>query len=102
MERKLSLGSWRRSSKASRDGSLSENMAKPAIKASPRGISTSPARGSEILSNRERISWNRESADRPLRAFLAEKPMAGNSVCAGEKIVKLGKDYVSCLYERCG
>ena len=46
MVRKLSLGSRRRWSKASRDGSLSENIAKADIRASAKGISTSPDRGS--------------------------------------------------------
>src|SRR6516162_391703 len=102
MVRKLSLGSWRRWSKASRDGSLRENRAKPDIRASPRGISTSPARVSGIRSRRERISRKRESADRSLRAFLAETTMAGNSSCQRVKMGKPGKYSLSLHYEREG
>src|SRR5208283_99565 len=100
MVRKLSLGSWRRSSKASRDGSLRENMAKADIKASCRGISGSSERGSGISSQRERMRRKRASAERFLRAFLAEKPMDRNSFCAKVKMGRPEKYFVSWLYER--
>ena len=44
---KVSLGSRRRWSKASKDGSLSADVAKADIKASTKEISTSPDRGQE-------------------------------------------------------
>src|SRR5712692_6632790 len=100
--RKLSLGSWRRSSKASKDGSLSENMAKADIKVSPRGISTSPDRPSAMLSKPERTRRKRESAERSLRAFLAERTIAGNSFCLRVKMGKPVKYCVSWHYEREG
>src|SRR5215470_3319391 len=102
MVRKLSLGSWRRWSKASRDGSLRENMAKADIKASPKGMSTSAERASKISLKPHRIRRKRESAERSLRAFLAERPMAGNSFCPRVKIGKPGKYSVSLHYEREG
>src|SRR6266478_3345224 len=102
MVRKLSFGSWRRWSKANRDGSLRENMAKADIRASPRGISGSSERGSRTSSQRERTSRKRASADRFLRAFLAERLMAGNSFCPKVKMGKPGKYFVSWLYEREG
>src|SRR6266446_437420 len=102
MVRKLSLGSWRRWSKANRDGSLRENMAKADIKASPRGIAGSSDRGSGTSSQRARTRRKRASAERCLRAFLAERPMAGNSFCPKVKMGKPGKYFVSWLYERQG
>src|SRR6266849_523884 len=81
MLRKLSLGSRRRSSKASKDGSLSENMAKPDMSASPREISGSSLRASGMRSKADRSRRKRESAERVLRAFLTETTMAGNSFC---------------------
>src|SRR5271157_1686744 len=100
MVRKLSVGSRRRSSKASNDGSLSENMAKPAIRALPREISGSSLRGSGMRSKADRSMWKRASADRFLRAFLAETTMISNSFCAHVKISKLGKYSGGWLYER--
>src|SRR6266446_2800421 len=102
MVRKLSLGSWRRWSKANRDGSLRENMAKADIKASPRGIAGSSDRGSGTSSQRARTRRKRASAERCLRAFLAERPMACNSCCPKVKKGKPGKYFVSWLYERQG
>src|SRR5271157_1719643 len=72
MVRKLSLGLRRRSSKASRDGSLSENIEKADIRASPSGISTSPDRGSGRVAKRE-IKTS---------AFSGRKSQAGNCCAA--------------------
>src|SRR5713226_5695076 len=102
MVRKLSLGSWRRSSKASRDGSLRENMARADKRASPRGMSGWPERVSGMRRKRSRSSRKRESADRALRAFLAERTMVGNSFCPKVKIGKPGKYSVRWDYERKG
>src|ERR1700724_1044202 len=99
MVRKLSLGSWRRSSKANKDGSLRENMAKADIRASPRGMSTSPERASGRRLKRDRTSRNKESAERSLRAFLVERLIAGNSFCLKVKMGKPGKNYLSWIYE---
>ena len=68
MERKLSRGSRRRWSKASKEGSFKENMAKADIRASLREIWTSSARGrgSRRESKPERRSEKRESAERSL------------------------------------
>src|SRR5438034_788657 len=49
MVRKLSLGSRRRASKASKEGSLRENMAKADIRAAARGMSISPEWTREVL-----------------------------------------------------
>src|SRR6266404_4238804 len=99
MERKLSLGSRRRSSKASRDGSLSENIAKADIRTSSKGISTSPDRGSGTELKRERRSLKRVSAERSLRTFLAAADMIGNSVCLRVKRGKPGNHSANWLYE---
>src|SRR5271166_6046747 len=93
MERKLSLGSRRRSSKASRDGSLSENIANADIRASSRGISTSPDRGSGREPKRERIRPKRESAERFLRASPRARAMGGHSVSPSVKTGSSGKHY---------
>lgn len=98
MVRKLSLGSRRRWSKANNDGSLSANMAKPDIRASRSGIKASWLRGSFIRSKRSRKSRNRESAERCLRAFLAD--MVSNSFCLSYKMGKPGRYFVNWHYER--
>src|SRR5216684_1917380 len=98
---KLSLGFWRRWSKASRDGSLSENIAKADIRTSSKGISTSPDRGSGTELKRERRSLKRVSAERSLRTFLAAD-MIGNSVCLRVKRGKPGNHSANWLYEREG
>src|SRR5271157_1466539 len=85
MVRKLSLGLWRRWSKASRDGSLSENMAKADIKASAKGISTSPDRGSGRQAKRERRDPKRASAERSFRASPGASAMASHSIGPGGK-----------------
>src|SRR5258706_837676 len=100
MVRKLSLGSRRRSSKASREGSLRENMAKADIRASARGISTSAERGSAKHLKRERTSRRRESAERCLRAFLAERLMVRDSVQLNGKMGDLGRYCDSDVYEK--
>src|ERR1700730_933138 len=102
MVRKLSLGSWRRWSKASKEGSLRENMAKADMRASAKGTATSPERVSATASKPARTSRKRASAERSLRAFLAERPMVGNSCCPQGKMGKSGKHFVSRLYEREG
>ena len=93
MVRKLSLGLWRRWSKASGDGSLSENMAKADIKASAKGISTSPDRGSEREAKRERRDPKRASAERSFRASPGASAMASHSIGSGGKIGNSGKHY---------
>src|SRR4051794_12246676 len=97
--RKLSLGSRRRSSKASRDGSLSENMAKADIRASPKGISTAPDRGSGSEPKRERRDRNRASAERSFRASPGASAMASRSVSSGGKIGSSGKYYAPRVCE---
>src|SRR5271156_1437609 len=101
MVRKLSFGFWRRGSKASRDGSLSENIAKADIRTSSKGISTSPDRGSGIEVKMEWRSRKRTSAEGCLRAFLAAAIM-GNSVCLRVKRGKPGNYSADWLYEREG
>src|SRR6516165_10529719 len=91
MERKLSVGSRRRWSKASRDGSLRENIAKADIRTSPRGISTSPERGSSSEPKWERRDRKRASAERPLRTSPAAIAMASHSGGPGDKIGDPGK-----------
>src|ERR1700737_608629 len=102
MVRKLSLGFWRRWSKASKDGSLRENMAKADIRASPTVMSTSPERVSGTASQPEWTSRKRACAERSLRAFLADRPMASNSFCPTGKMGKPEKHFVGWLYERQG
>src|SRR6266478_7664299 len=99
MVRKLSLGSRRRSSKASRDGSLSENIAKADIRASPSGISTSPDRGSEREPKWERRDRKRASAERSLRASPRVRAMASRSISSGGKIGSPGKYCVKGNYD---
>src|SRR5271155_5788620 len=99
MVRKLSLGFWRRWSKASRDGSLSENIAKADIRISSKRISTSPDRGSGTELKIEWRSLKRMSAERCLRTFLAAD-MIGNSVCLRVKRGKPGNHSANSLYER--
>src|SRR5258705_2597519 len=86
MERKLSLGSRRRWSKASRDGSLSANIAKADIKASSKGISTSPDRGSGSEPKWERSNRKRVSAERSLRTSPGARAMASHSIDPSGKI----------------
>src|SRR5436305_2094056 len=100
MVRKLSLGLRRRWSKASKEGSLRENMAKADIRASPKGISTSPARGSGREAKRDRSSWKRESAERSLRAVLRSRAMASHSLGPDDKIGGSGGYYARWVYER--
>src|ERR1700747_1923416 len=102
MLRKLSLGFWRRWSKASKEGSLRENMAKADIRASAKGMSTSPERVSGTSRKPQRTSRKRASAERSLRAFLVERPMVGNSFCTQVKMGKPGKHFVGWIYEREG
>src|SRR5208337_3146275 len=99
MVRKLSLGLWRRWSKASRDGSLSENMAKADIKASAKGISTSPDRGSGRQAKRERRDPKRASAERSFRASPGASAMASHSIGPGGKIGSSGKHYAQRVCE---
>src|ERR1700678_1810802 len=101
MLRKLSLGFWRRWSKASRDGSLSENIAKADIRTSSEGNSPSPERGSRTELKMEWRSLKRMSAVRCLRTFLAAD-MIGNSVCQRVKRGKPGNYSANWLYEREG
>src|SRR5271157_4436200 len=86
MVRKLSLGLWRRWSKASRDGSLSENIEKADIRASAKGISTSPDRGSGREAKRERRDPKRASADRSFRASPGASAMASHSISPSVKM----------------
>src|SRR5260370_40311188 len=102
MVRKLSLGSRRRWSKTSSDGSLSENIAKADIRTSSKGISTSPDRRSGTELKREWRSPKRVSAQRSLRTFLAATDMTGNSVCLRVKREKPGNHPANWLYEREG
>src|SRR5271155_1632689 len=98
MVRKLSLGFWRRWSKASRDGSLSENIAKADIRTSSKGISTSPDRESGIELKTEWRSLKRVSAEGWLRTFLVADIM-GNSVRLRVKGGKPGNYSADWLYE---
>src|SRR5512135_3456457 len=101
MERKLSLGLRRRWSKASREGSFKENMAKADIRASPRENSTWSNRGraSGRASNRERSSRKRASAERSLRTFPRASAMAGNSGGLDGRMGNSGKQRVHGIYE---
>src|SRR5271157_2888499 len=99
MERKLSAGLRRRSSKASRDGSLSENIAKADIRASSKGISTSPDRGSGSEPNWERRDRKRASAERSFRASPGASAMASHSISSGGKIGSSGKHYARRVCE---
>ena len=56
---------------------------------------------SEALAS-EDIIVKRESAERSLRAFLADTIMIGKSFCLAVKLGKPGKDHRSCLYEKEG
>src|ERR1700682_1932727 len=99
MVRKLSLGSRRRWSKASRDGSLRENIAKADIRVSPRGISTSPERRSERESKRERSSRKRASADRSFRALPRRRAITSHSIGTSGKMESSGKYYARWMCE---
>src|SRR5713101_5054150 len=99
MERKLSLGSWRRSSKASRDGSLSENIAKADIRASSKGISTSPERGSAREPKWERSARKRASAERSFRASPGAIAIASHSIGPSGKMGNWGKHYAQGVCE---
>src|SRR5450759_297011 len=99
MVRKLSLGSCRRWSKASKDGSLSENIAKADIRASAKRISTSPDRGSGSEPKWERRDRKRASAERSFRASPGASAMASHSISSGGKIGSSGKHYVQWIYE---
>src|SRR5271154_5651517 len=99
MVRKLSSGSRRRWSKANRDGSLSENIAKADIKASPKGISTSPDRGSAREPNWERSARKRASAERSLRVSPRARAMASHSIDPSVKIGASGKHYARGVCE---
>src|SRR5271157_4110115 len=99
MVRKLSLGLWRRWSKASRDGSLSANIEKADIRASPSGISTSPDRGSEREPKWERRDRKRASAERSFRASPRVGAIASHSINSGGKIGGSGKHCVKWNYD---
>src|SRR5271157_6035214 len=99
MVRKLSLGLWRRWSKASRDGSLSENIEKADIRASAKGISTSPDRGSGREAKRERRDPKRASAERSFRASPGASAMASHSIGPSGKIGNSGKHYAQEVCE---
>src|SRR3954463_8276999 len=99
MERKLSLGSRRRWSKASRDGSLSENMAKADIKASSRGISTSADRGSGSEPKWERRTRKRLSAERSLRTSPGARAMVSHFLDPGGKMGSSGEHYAGWIRE---
>ena len=98
------LGLRRRSSKANRDGSLSENIEKADIKASPSGISTSPDRGSEREPKWEEPKWERRdrkraSAERSLRASPRVRAIANHSISSGGKIGSSGKHCVKWIHD---
>src|SRR3954447_789361 len=99
MVRKLSLGSRRRWSKASRDGSLSANIAKADIRASSKGISTSPDRRSGSEPKWERSTRKRVSAERSLRASPGARAMAGPSVDPSGKMGSSGGYYEGWIRE---
>src|SRR3954447_20644013 len=91
MVRKLSLGSRRRWSNASRDGSLSANIAKADIKASSKGISTSPDRGSASEPKWERSTRKRASAERSLRTSPGARAMVSHSLDPSGKMGSSGE-----------
>ena len=93
------LGLRRRSSKASRDGSLSENIEKADIRASPSGISTSPDRGSEREPKWERRDRKRASAERSFRASPRVRAIANHSISSGGKIGSSGKHCVKWIHD---
>src|SRR5215210_7474698 len=99
MVRKLSLGSRRRWSKASRDGSLSENIAKADIKASSKGISTSPDRGSGRVPKWERSTRKRVSAARSLRTPPGARAMVCRSIDPSDKMGSSGEHYAGWIRE---
>src|SRR3954451_21759258 len=99
MVRKLSLGSRRRWSKASRDGSLSENMAKADIKASSKGISTSADRGSGSDPKWERSTRKRLSAERSLRTSPGARAMVSHFLDPSGKMGSSGGHYAGCIRE---
>src|SRR5271166_4918056 len=99
MVRKLSLGLRRRSSKASKDGSLSENIEKADISASPSGISTSPDRGSERDPKWERRDRKRASPERSFLASPGERAIASRSISSSGKIGSSAKYCVRWIYE---
>src|SRR5215210_1650919 len=99
MVRKLSLGSRRRWSKASRDGSLSENIAKADIRASSKGISTSPDRRSAREPKWERRVRKRVSAERSLRGSPGARAIAIHSDDPSGKMGSSGGYYAGWIRE---
>ena len=93
------FGLRRRSSKASRDGSLSENIEKADIKASPSGISTSPDRGSEREPKWEQRDRKRALAERSFRASPRMRAIANHSISSGGKIGSSGKHCVKWIHD---
>src|SRR5512142_1646846 len=100
MARKLSRGLRRRWSKAKRDGSLRENMAKADMRTSPRGIriSSERGRGSESESKWERSRRKRESAERSWGA-LPKTSALRQLQCADDKIGNPGRRNATAIYE---
>src|SRR5216683_396436 len=76
-------------------------MAKPDIRASPNRMPGFD-RASGIASKPEWTNWKSASAERSLRAFLADTTIAGKSFGLAVKLGKPGKNHCSCLYEREG
>src|ERR1700683_1579497 len=70
------LSSCRRSSNASRDGSLRANMAKADIKISVNGITPFPRRGS---ATRAKLEWTKPTKASAERCFRADRPAMANS-----------------------
>src|SRR4051812_22184893 len=70
------------------------------MRASPRGISTSRALGSESVSNRERINWKRESPERSLSAGWRSRVMARPCLGLDRNLGRSGKHCVRGSYER--
>src|SRR3954452_7119158 len=99
MVRKLSLGSRRRWSKASRDGSLSENMAKADIKASSKGISTSADRGSGSEPKWERSTRKRLAAERSLRTSPGARVMVSHLLDPSGKMGRSGEHHAGWIRE---
>src|SRR3954470_14060553 len=99
MVRKLSVGSRRRWSKASRQGSLSENMAKADIKASSKGISTSADRGSGSDPKWERSMRKRLSAERSLRISPGARAMVSHFLDPSGKMGSSGEHYAGWIRE---
>src|SRR3954451_25112953 len=100
MVRKLSWGSRRRWSKASRDGALSENIAKADIKASSKGISTSADRGSGSGPKWERSTRKRLSAERSLRTSPGARAIVSHFLDPSGKMGSSGEHYAGGIRER--